>query len=203
MPPTPLPTRSTGTPATHLDSSAHRSQIQTAKRTLRFYPISISPEESSTEILLHKAFCNFLYKELAMASSEITEITRGITLNYDHETSKLTAEFSSYRSSKLIFKYVKNLTPGLKISPLIPPSLAELHCRLKSQAYYLRHCETPCKTVIKYHHDNLALFVKPNNSTIWKPAPYPTCSQPQLEDNTPLPPLHVQPGGGCEEKPKN
>ena len=157
------------------------STIESAKRTLCFYPIysdtircmkTDPDEEVSIQTLLSRSLYSFLHYQLQITASEIPVLVSDTFIQHDPKSCKLTVKFPSLKQVKTIFRFVKNLPQGQKVSLFIPQVLSELHSQLRAQAYQLRHGEVRHKTVIKYHGHTLALYAKSLSSSTWVPV-YP------------------------------
>ena len=83
----------------------------------------------------------------------------------------VSVEFSDQSAVTTIFKYVRNLSPGQKVSLTIPPVHSERYSHLKAQAYHIRHGKIRHNTVIKYNGNELVLLAKKYDSRSWQPVP--------------------------------
>ena len=109
---------------------------------------------------------------MAMPLPIISQIVPcNILYQHGFNSGQLTVEFPSLKHVQTIFKYVKNLSPGQKVSPLIPPVLSAKYDDLQARAYHIRNGKIRHKTVIKYHGTTLALYAKPSNSGCWQLVP--------------------------------
>jgi hypothetical protein len=153
--------------------------IEEAKCTLTFYPIThddlgrmklCSTENASTYVLLERALREFLDIKMSIPPSAISKMNIS-QIWQKEEADTLTVKFSSMDPVNTIFRYVKNLPPGEKVSISIPPVLQEKHRALQTQAFHLRNGKIRHKTVIKYMGNKLVLHVKRSDSRRWYPAP--------------------------------
>ena len=155
-----------------------------ARRTLSFYPISfnLTPQDThpnTRKICLERALNHFLQSSLAIPTSVASKLTC-LDISYLPEKSEITAVFATHEHVKNIFKHVKNLSPGEKISPCIPPVLYSRYKQLRHEAYNLRNGSIPHKTVIRYQGNSLALYAKPTQSQTWQQV-----VEPRVEPNPP------------------
>ena len=84
---------------------------------------------------------------------------------------KITVSFSNISHVKTIFRFVRNLAPGQKVSITIPSVLSAKHDDLQTQAYHLRNGNIRHKTVIKYLGNSIALYARSPNSSNWQLVP--------------------------------
>ena len=138
-------------------------------------------ENVSNEVLLNRAFHEFLKTNMAMPLPIISQITP-CSILYQHRinSGQVSVEFPTLKHVKTVFKYVKNLSPGQKVSPLIPPVLSAKYDELQARAYHIRNGKIRHKTVIKYNGTTLAHYAEPSNSDSWQPVPeqsHPLLSQ--------------------------
>ena len=190
-PPLPtIPSAHTLAPTPTPDMS-HLNIIEAAKHTLIFQPFSEDSfsrmkadmsENVSNKALLTRALHEFLKTNMAMPLPIISQMTP-CSILYQHgiNSGQVSVKFPTLKQVKTVFKYVKNLSPGQKVSPLIPPVLSAKYDRLQAQAYHIRNGKLRHKTVIKYHGTTLALYAKPSNSDCWQLVP---------EQSNPLLPHH-------------
>ena len=149
--------------------------IEKAKYTLTFYTFSqgyfyrmkpnLTENYDSKAILKIALHTNMAIPPPVISRMEISNIWQNEEILCDG----ITVEFSSKDPVKTIFKYVKNLSPGLKVSPHIPPLLCDKYDQLQAQAYQFRNGEIRHKTVIKYRGNDLVLHVKAPGSINWCP----------------------------------
>ena len=148
------------------------SELEIAKRTLTFYPVTLelskltSPDKETHDTMLCSALHFFLSNNRAMPSPDIPS-TQGCDISPHPDSDRIRVTFPTVEEVKTIFRYVRNLSPGQKVSLHVPPSLANSYSDLKNRAYNLRHGETPKKTVIRYCGDSLALFAKQPGESKW------------------------------------
>ena len=118
---------------------------------------------------------SFLINSMVISPTTVSKMV--ISKNWQHEVTYLnmiSVEFSNMRSVSTIFKHVKNLLPGQKVSIFIPPVLDARYEELKTQSFHLRNGRMRNQTVIKYSGNNLALYTRLANITDWQlvtPAP--------------------------------
>ena len=150
--------------------------IESAKRTLTFYPITQADlaktkanlsEDATTAIILEIALRKFLEVNMSIPYP----INQGLDISnieclHQDEPEKITVRFSDIRHVKTIFRFVKNLAPGQKVSITIPPVLSAKYDELQTHAYHLRNGNIRHKTVIKYLGNSIALYAKSPNSSI-------------------------------------
>ena len=153
--------------------------IETAKCTLSFYPISSSDiavvrrnmtRNTPTEIVLKMAFHKFLNINMAIPPPIIQSLDI-MNIKHKHDQVGITVQFCNVKNVKTIFRYVKNLSCGLKVSPVIPAFLSEQYDRLQTQAYYLRNGLTRHQTVIKFLGNTLALYARAGHDCAWQLVP--------------------------------
>ena len=89
----------------------------------------------------------------------------------DEKDDAVSVKFSNISSVNTIFKYVRNLSHGQKVSINVPPVLSDRYKHLESQAYHIRNGEVRQSTVIKYSGNDLVLLAKMPDSKIWKTVP--------------------------------
>ena len=167
----------------------YSQQVITAKKTLTFYPVSINTPQtipagaSIASDTLTTAFRTFAEENMIIPDPVIQSL---VIAKIWYQLDRLTVEFTDIKQVKTVFKYVKNLPHGFQVSPFIPGVLSELYSQLQDQAYHIRNGAIHHKTVIKYVGNTLALFVRPVNTSIWKPAPkQPIPASPRIVDSTP------------------
>ena len=148
------------------------SELEKAKRTLSFYPVIPDlPNHSSSDngpchTMLYSALHSFLRTNMAMPSSAIPNL-QDCDISPHPNSDKITVTFPTSVEVKTIFRYVRNLSPGQKVSLHIPPNLVSSYSDLQNRAYKLRHDEIPKKTVIRYWGDSLALFARQPGDIRW------------------------------------
>ena len=96
----------------------------------------------------------------------------------DEKDDAVSVMFSNVSSVKTIFKYVRNLSPGQKVSINVPPVLSDRYKHLQSQSYHIRNGTIRQSTVIKYSGNDLVLLAKMPDSHIWKIVPPADQSSP-------------------------
>ena len=156
-------------------SSLELPEAEIASRTISFRPIPCditamktpSTEQVPPRLFIESAFLNFLKTSMKIPSHIISDIT-WLEISHKPENSEITVLFPTKQTVKTIFRHVKNLSPGEKVSSQIPPILASRYNYLKNKAYLLRNGETRHKTVIRYLGNSLELYVRPPNSNTWK-----------------------------------
>ena len=178
--PSASPTHTHVTPPSPTPALSHLDIIDTAKHTLVFQPVSHDAlsrmktvsGNAPNQVLLTMALHEFLKTEMGMPLPIIHQIGPcKILYQPEINPGQVTVEFSTLKHVKTIFKFVKNLSPGKKVSPLIPPVLSAKYDDLQSQAYHVRNGKIRHKTVIKYHGNTLVLYAKPTNSGSWQLVP--------------------------------
>ena len=153
--------------------------IEVARRTLSFSPITDDlPGVNLAGVdILKMALHSFLINTMGISPTTVSKMV--ISKIWQHEVTYLnmiSVEFSNMRSVSTIFKHVKNLLPGQKVSIFIPPVLDARYEELKTQSFHLRNGGMRNQTVIKYSGNNLALYTRIANTTDWElvnPAPPP------------------------------
>ena len=156
------------------NSTLVQAETEIASRTLSFYPIpcdltaiKTSPTEPvPTKTIIEKAFLNFLQNSMVIPPKTLSEIT-WLDISHRPENCEITVLFTNQQTVKTIFRHVKNLPPGERVSINVPPALASRYKYLRSKAFLLRNGETRQKTVIKYHGASLALYARPCMSAAW------------------------------------
>ena len=83
----------------------------------------------------------------------------------------ISVQFSDLKHVKTVFRYVRNLPHGQKVSPMIPAVLSGKYRSLLSQAYYIRNGNISHQTVIKFLGNTLALYAKPTGAFTWQLVP--------------------------------
>ena len=101
----------------------------------------------------------------------VTHSLNILDISHQQDLASLTVVFSEMKHVKSIFRYVRNLSPGKKVSLTIPPMLTERYSSLLTQAYYSRNGNVRHKTVIKFLDNSLALYAKPCNASSWQLVP--------------------------------
>ena len=152
--------------------------IESAKRTLIFSPIPHADlirtkgnvnDKATPEVALEEAFREFIAVNVDIPTHvNLKMATSSILYQQEIDPDKISVEFSDIESVKTIFRYVKNLSPGQKVSNFIPTVLNDKYMCLQSQAYQIRNGNIRHKTVIKYHGNTLALYAKPMNIGSWQ-----------------------------------
>ena len=90
------------------------------------------------------------------------------SVSHHHEGSTMSVVFSKLDDVKTIYRFVRNLPTGVRVSNYIPPCLANKNKFLKNRAYHLRNGETPHRTVIGYQGNTLELFAKKVGAAEWQ-----------------------------------
>ena len=126
-------------------------------------------EEVSTEELLLRAFHDFLDTKMNIPGSTISRmVISNIRHKEEIDFDMILVEFSTMSPVNTIFKYVRNLAPGQKVSIFIPPVLLSRHDDLVNLAYPLRNGPVRHKTVVKYLGNSLALYARKDNARNWQ-----------------------------------
>jgi hypothetical protein len=153
--------------------------IETAKRTLTFHPVTqydldrleLSQGDSvNPEAFLKRSIFDFLHSNMAIPIS----LTSNMAISNICEkmnSEAVSVEFSDNSAVTTIFKYVRNLSPGQKVSLTIPPVLSERYSHLQALAYHIRHGRIRHNTVIKYNGNELVLLAKKYDSRNWQLVP--------------------------------
>ena len=169
-------------------STTHVSEIESAKCTLNFSPITRDDlnrvkrnesEDVPLAELLNRAVHEFLELKMKIPPSTISKMMiNKIWASQDLEFQQISVEFSSICPVNTIFRFVKNLAPHQRVSIFIPPALQPHYEELKNIAYHLRNSEPRHKTVIKYYGYNLALYSKVPGDRNWRHVPTPLAASP-------------------------
>ena len=168
-PPVPNPHHSEGLPQPSSEDTCPLSEILVAKRTLVFYPVTHPVEGATCATSFPSALRLFLKDNLAIPEPTISKMCQPVS--YEQEADRMTVVFSAYNDVKTIYRFVRNLPTGVRVSNYIHPCLDRLHKYLQNKAYHLRKLETPHKTVIKYVGKSLGLFAKPPGCNRWNQVP--------------------------------
>jgi hypothetical protein len=131
--------------------------IESAKRTLIFSPIPHADlirikgnmnDKATPEVALEEAFREFIAVNVDIPTHvNLKMATSSILYQQEIDPHKISVEFSDIESVKTIFRYVKNLSPGQKVSNFIPTVLNDKHKCLQSQAYQIRNGNIRHKTL--------------------------------------------------------
>ena len=126
-------------------SPADIASIESAKRTLEFSPITREDlermknnetEDVTIELLLERAFHDFLDTFMNIPTSTISRMKiKSIYHSQEVEFQKVTVEFDNICPVNTIFKYVKNLAPGQKVSIFIPEVLSARNDELQNLSF--------------------------------------------------------------------
>ena len=199
QPPDPIPPPSASTIYDQTQSEiAPRSpndiseEIDIARRTLGFFPISASADPTSNPHGIYQELYQYLRNNLVIPSYKIDRLEYN-NVRYEKEARIVFVQFSSFQMCNLVFTHMKNLKKGDRIQKVYPPALTKLHKTLSDQANTIRH-RTGCKTRIDYSGDSLVLLVKepdtawcPVSSSEETPSSSPTLSSsnPSSSEETP------------------
>ena len=178
----PVPTHTQVTPTIN---TADLREIEAARRTLVFSPITNDDlerlklnqaEKVSTEDLLKRAIQEYLEVYMNIPTSIIARMEiKKISHNEEIEFSEARVEFSNMCPVNTVFKYVRNLPSGHKVSIFVPPILEGKYSDLLYGSYYLRNGSPKHKCVIKYLGNDLVLSAKTlDNNSRWSLVTDPT-----------------------------
>ena len=145
-------------------------ELESASRTLGFGPIlqeDLNCSQDPEQIM--RCLKLFLIQKLSIPLPVVDIMSQNMMFKLLNKNT-LYIEFSSQRDINTIFKFIKNLPRGCSVIRYIHPSLLSKHQVLSEKAYALRNGSPKYQTKILYSDNDLQLFLKMLDETIWYPA---------------------------------
>lgn len=137
------------------------------QQCLGFSPFSGAELENQTPVEAVKTFLNnkmkiptFICDTLNIKIMEIKPSKGSYSVFVD---------FNSVSIVQTILGHSRNLTSEYRILLYVPQDLYPTYRRLEEQAYKLRHCNSPKKTLIKWVENKLVLLVRSGTTNKWEP----------------------------------